>query len=209
VRGEEGTILYHYEDYFPKDKIFHDVSVFEMKEDPYRIARRSFAREVQWKEGTWEMRDGWTREFSADRSVYFSEFKKKDIPFLEHPDYFNRKWKPLNYMGPGELREYEQYLTLKGEDTQEVKVEEQKKYAFPFTPLVMGILGIPFSFLIGKKGALYGIGLSILLGIFYWAFMAFFSFLGEVGVLPPELSAWSPNVIFGIAGVYLILALRS
>jgi lipopolysaccharide export system permease protein len=57
----------------------------------------------------------------------------------------------------------------------------------------------------GKKGALYGVGIALILGIFYWMIYAVFTKFGEVGNLPPLLSAWSANILFALAAIYLFL----
>ena len=69
----------------------------------------------------------------------------------------------------------------------------------------MALIALPFAFKIGKRGALYGIGIALVLGIFYWIVFAIFTKFGEVGNLPPILSAWSANILFAIAAVYLFL----
>jgi lipopolysaccharide export LptBFGC system permease protein LptF len=71
----------------------------------------------------------------------------------------------------------------------------------------MIILGYPFAFLLGRRGSLYGIGLAIVLGGAYWTSLVLSAFLGKVGVLPPMVAAWAPNVAFTLAGVYLFLGL--
>ncbi len=69
----------------------------------------------------------------------------------------------------------------------------------------MVILGIPFCFRLGKRGSLYGIGVAV---FFVAVFLVVFSTtnaLGGIGLMPPFLAAWAPNVLFAGAGVYLLL----
>ena len=68
--------------------------------------------------------------------------------------------------------------------------------------MVTVIIGIPFSFTPGKKGALYGIGIAIAIGLSYYVTTRIFAFMGASGMLPPLLSAWAPNVLFGVAALY-------
>ena len=82
-----------------------------------------------------------------------------------------------------------------------------RKIAFPMVGLIMTLLGIPFSFVVARRGALYGIGISIVVAIVYWAFLGIFEALGNNAILPPFLAAWSPNLLFGAAGFYLLLTL--
>jgi len=61
----------------------------------------------------------------------------------------------------------------------------------------------------GRKGALVGIGLSIVIAIVYWAAIAIFRGLGNASYLNAFLAAWGPNLIFGLAGLYLVFTLRT
>ena len=69
----------------------------------------------------------------------------------------------------------------------------------------MALIALPFAFKIGRRGALYGIGIAMVLGIFYWMIFAVFTKFGEIGNLPALLSAWSANVLFAIAAIYMFL----
>ena len=90
-----------------------------------------------------------------------------------------------------------------------LQVKLHGKVAFPFVCLVMTLLGIPFAFVVARRGALYGIGLSIFMAIVYWATLHIFDALGSNAVLPPMLAAWAPNLAFGAAGLYLMLNLET
>ena len=48
-----------------------------------------------------------------------------------------------------------------------------------------------------------------MIAIVYWAVMGIFSALGDNALLPPSLAAWAPNLIFGAAGLYLMLTLET
>ena len=71
------------------------------------------------------------------------------------------------------------------------------------------MVGLPFSFRLQRKGALYGLGISIILGIVFLAVFAFFSTLGEVGALPAAIAVWSPSLLFALLSGYLFLGVRS
>ena len=42
-------------------------------------------------------------------------------------------------------------------------VQLQRKVAFPFVTLIMTLLAVPFAVTTGRRGALYGIGVGIVL----------------------------------------------
>jgi lipopolysaccharide export LptBFGC system permease protein LptF len=88
-------------------------------------------------------------------------------------------------------------------------VELQRKIAFPLVTLVMTLLAVPFAITTGRRGALYGIGIGIVLAIVYFIVMSLFVALGKGGILAPMLAAWAPNLLFGAAAVYLVLTVRT
>ena len=62
---------------------------------------------------------------------------------------------------------------------------------------------------IGKRGALYGVGIGLVLGILYWLIFAVFTKFGEVGNLPAVLAAWSANILFALAAGYMFLQVET
>ena len=108
-----------------------------------------------------------------------------------------------------ELHGYIQDLERSGFDVVKLSVALHKKLSFPFVSLIMCTIAIPFSFSTGRHGSLYGIGLSIMIGIGYWLTLGFFEQVGGAGKLVPFLSAWAPNLIFGAGGVYLLLNIET
>jgi lipopolysaccharide export LptBFGC system permease protein LptF len=57
----------------------------------------------------------------------------------------------------------------------------------------------------GKSGSLTGIATAIGLAVAYWVVAGLFEALGVVNILPTLLAAWSPDLLFGLAGTYLLL----
>jgi lipopolysaccharide export LptBFGC system permease protein LptF len=69
----------------------------------------------------------------------------------------------------------------------------------------MAILAIPFALSMGKRGGLAGIATAIGLAISYWIVDGLFGAMGNVNTLPTLLAAWSPDLLFAMAGTYLLL----
>src|SRR6185295_15255636 len=96
-----------------------------------------------------------------------------------------------------------------GQPVSQMEVELQHRIAFPFLSLVMAAIALPFALRLGKQGALYGTGFALLLGILLMAFYAFFSKLGAVGRVTPEIAVWSPSALYSLLAFYLLLRVRS
>ena len=78
----------------------------------------------------------------------------------------------------------------------------------PFA-LIMAMIAVPFGFLVGNRGAMTGIGVSIAIAIFSWGISILFQKIGEVNQLPPAMAAWSPDAVFALGGLYLMTRMRS
>ena len=109
----------------------------------------------------------------------------------------------------GQLKQYIAQLRLGGFNVVPYVVALQRKVAFPFVTVVMTLLAIPFAVTTGRRGALYGIGIGIIMAITYWLMFSISGAIGAGGLLPPVLAAWAPNVLFAAAAAYLILTVRT
>jgi lipopolysaccharide export LptBFGC system permease protein LptF len=108
-------------------------------------------------------------------------------------------------MSYSELAGYIHDLQQSGFDTTPLRVQLNRKLAYPLLTLVMAILAVPFSLSAGKRGGLAGIGAAIALAIAYWVLAGISENLGNVNSLPAVLAAWSPDLLFAMAGSYLLL----
>ena len=108
-------------------------------------------------------------------------------------------------MSYAELSTYIADLKQSGFDTKRLSVQLNKKLAYPLITLVMAILAIPFSLSMGKRGSLAGIAIAIGLAIAYQVVAGLFEAMGNVNTLPAMLAAWTPDLLFGLAGTYLLL----
>jgi lipopolysaccharide export system permease protein len=73
----------------------------------------------------------------------------------------------------------------------------------------MTLLGVPFGLTTGKRGALYGVGLAIILGAGYWLVNTFFLAVGQAALMPPALAAWAANLLFLAGALYMTLTVRT
>ena len=104
-----------------------------------------------------------------------------------------------------ELRRYIYDLEQSGFDVVRLRVQLQKKIAYPLITFVMAVLAIPFALSAGKRSALTGVATAIGIGLVYWMISGLFEAMGNFSQLPPTVAAWSPDLVFGFIGGYLIL----
>ena len=81
--------------------------------------------------------------------------------------------------------------------------------AFPLTSLVMVLLALPFSFSMGRKGAMHGIGIAVGASMIYWTTTGLANAFGAAGILPAALSAFMPVILFLLVSLMLSLNIRT
>lgn len=203
--------IFNYAYFNPTNNTFAQLTVVDLTKDPYSIKRRLYANRAVWDadERVWLLKDGWERTFANEKLLSFDQFKERKVKLSEQPEYFRRDFRGSQSMTFVELREKIVELSRSGFDVLDLKIALQSKIAFPLTCLIMVIVGLPFSFSVGKRGALYGVAIGIAIGLAFWGASGLFEQMGRYEILPPMLAAWGPNLLFGTGGIYLFLTSRT
>jgi LPS export ABC transporter permease LptG/LPS export ABC transporter permease LptF len=205
--GKPGRIFY-YQFFDPDQDRFANLTVFEFNPENFSLSRRIFASSVHWEPQLqqWVFEHGWERRFDGEAVSSYSQFSVEDFPEInERPQYFKKEALQSQEMTFGQLQRYIRDLGQSGFDTKHLSVQLNLKVAYPLVTLVMAVLAIPFALSMGKRGSLTGIATAIGLAITYWVVQLMFEALGNVNLLPTLLAAWSPDLLFGLAGAYLLL----
>jgi lipopolysaccharide export system permease protein len=85
----------------------------------------------------------------------------------------------------------------------------QKRLAIPASALLMLLLAAPVAQAMRRQGGLAtGITIGLGLGFLYFVTDGFSLALGEAGILPPFLAAWSPTLLFGSVGGAALLRME-
>ena len=212
--GRNGEV-YHYQYYDPRNHELHSLSVFEFDPADHRLVRRRFVQKAEYVADfrpdaapEWALDQGWLREFGPGTDVKFTRFTNQ-VQRFEPADYFVTEARDADLMNFFQLRGYIDELRASGYNVLEHEVGLHRKVAFPFVTLVMTLIAVPFAVTTGRRGALYGIGVGIVLALIYWVMISIFAAFGASGVLDPMLAAWAPNLIFGAVAAYLLLTVRT
>jgi lipopolysaccharide export system permease protein len=203
--------IFNYAYFTPTTNTFARLNVLDLSREPFSIKRRLYARRATFESSTqeWVLEKGWERRFEGDRPIAFEPFAQRRVRLAEHPDYFKKESVGSSSMTLSELRRAITDLSHSGFDVLDLRIALQSKIAFPLTCLVMVLVGLPFSFSVGKRGALYGVAIGIAIGLAYWGLTGLFEQMGRYEMLPPMLAAWGPNLLFGAGGLYLFLTSRT
>ena len=205
--GKPGRIFY-YQFFDPDQDRFANLTVFEFNPENFSLSRRIFASSAYWEPQLhqWVFEHGWERRFDGEAVSSFSQFNVDSYPEItEQPQYFKKEDLQSKEMTFGELQRYIRDLGQSGFETKPLSIQLNIKLAYPLVTLVMAVLAIPFALSMGKRGSLTGIATAIGLAIAFWVVNLTFQQLGNVNFLPTLLAAWSPDLLFALAGAYLLL----
>jgi len=84
-------------------------------------------------------------------------------------------------------------------------VEVHKKYSIPAVCVVFVLVGAPLGIMARKRGWAAAAGLSIGFFLLYWAFLIGGESLADRQKISPFWGMWSPNILVGGFGIFLIL----
>lgn len=206
IAGTDGFYNYDLFD-LQKGRLF-GFSIFQMDLDEFVLQKRIYAREAFYKDKVWQLQNGWQRTFEKGK-VNYQTFRTMEMTLPVSPEFFTAEQQLPSEMNFGELQGYIEKMKQRGYDFVRFAVDLQAKLSFPTVSLILTLIAIPFSFTTGKRGALFGIGLSIVMGIVFWFFLALTKSLGYLEILNPFLAAWTPNILATLLALYLLFKLRT
>jgi LPS export ABC transporter permease LptG/LPS export ABC transporter permease LptF len=205
--GQAGHIFY-YEFFDAAHDSFANISVFEFTPGSFSISKRIFASSAHWEPrlDQWVFENGWERTFNGQEISSYHPFVVSTFSEIrEKPQYFKKEELLSSEMSFNELAAYIHDLRQSGFDTMRLRVQLNRKLAYPLITLVMAILAVPFALSTGRRGSLAGIAVAIGVAIAYFVVDGTFEAMGNVNMLPAMLAAWSPDLVFALVGGYLLL----
>jgi LPS export ABC transporter permease LptF/LPS export ABC transporter permease LptG len=207
IFGQHSTIYYY--QFFDSDKNqFGNLSVFQFNPTTFQLVRRIYAGRARWADNLnrWVCEQGWERAFHGSAIQDYHEYDVSTFAMLsEPPPYFKKEVKQSLEMNYEQLSRYIHELQQSGFEVVKLKVQLQKKIAFPIITFVMGVLAIPFALSAGRRGTMAGVATAITIAVVYTVISGLFEAMGNISQLPPTLAAWSPDIIFALLGGYMIL----
>lgn len=197
----DGQTLVNFLQYDPDTETLLRPSVYVFDENLNLRARHMAAR-ASWRNGEWRADGAWSRSFLAAGSpVFVRHADQVPLPISAPPSYFGREYRKPSQMSFAELRSYILTLRAAGYKVDRFRVRLHEKVAYPLSVALLAWLALPFAFRLGRRGAVMGIGVALVLGMVYFAFTAVVGKLGESSLLSPPLAAWTPTVVFALLAI--------
>lgn len=173
---------------------------------PYVISARSGS----YVPGGWALQNGTLHVIpTAGRDIAFQFDSLVDRHMNETPTQLMASSKAPDEMGYEELGRYITALERSGSDVNVLRVDRALKLAIPVTCLVIALFGAPLATSNHRGGAAYGIGLALGTTVIFLIMIQLTKAVGGKGVLSPEMAAWTPNIVFGVVGLIMLMRVRS
>ncbi len=142
-------------------------------------------------------------------NVTFSFDSLVDKHFTEPPKQLTLAQKAPTDMGFRELGRFIESMERSGAEVNELRVERMLKIAIPVTCIVILLFGAPLATSTQRGGAAYGVGLSLATTVIFLMLIQLTKGIGGKGMIPADLAAWLPSIIFGLVGAVLFARVRT
>lgn len=194
--------------YDPNEALAKGITILQQDKSG-NVTKKTSAQEGTWQKSGWTFSNVLIYELDDKGLIKGnpSFFEKSDID-LEEPAEIISKGADYEFMNFKDLASYiENFANAPPDIIQRLKVDLYHKISFPFTSLILIIIGAAFAIKIkqrSKTAAIMGTGISLVIGFIYYAIMAMCIAFGKGGILPPFLSAHLANIVFGLVGIISI-----
>jgi len=142
-------------------------------------------------------------------NMTFSFDSLLDRHFTEPPKQLTLAQKAPTDMGFRELGRFIASMERSGAEVNELRVERMLKIAIPITCIVILLFGAPLATSTQRGGAAYGVGLSLATTVIFLMLIQLTKGIGGKGMIPADLAAWLPSIIFGVVGAILFARVRT
>jgi lipopolysaccharide export system permease protein len=166
--------------------------------------------------GAYTPKKGWTLgrgylevlpDTTSSFAVAFDSLR--DRRFTERPADMLAKPRSPEEMRYDELTRFIKAQERSGSDANLLRVERALKIAIPATCLIIALFGAPLATSTQRGGSAYGIGISLATTVIFLMLIQLTKAIGGKGLIPPDLAAWVPGVIFGAVGLVLMARVRT
>lgn len=213
VFSRDGHALYNFLRFDPSRRELIGLTEYRFDPGTFDLLSVMYADSVAWRNGSWVASHGWVRVIRADGS---DEFRKLGRPveagIPESPHYFAQEYRSPGELSLLQLRLYIRRLQDSGYRPTPLMVRWYQKVTYPLSALIMVLLGLPYGLNRGggrKATPMVGVGLAVVLGVVYFVLVAILGKMGEAGILPPVVAAWSPVLLALLYSINRLTTVRT
>jgi lipopolysaccharide export system permease protein len=186
--------------YYPKKKMMENVVILEHDENQ-NVISKTIAKEAYFRENRWLFRKCLIYYFDKQGNLLGEPFyfENKFMYLKDKPEDFLRQQKKIMFMNIAQLKNYIDRLSTSGASAvlRNLKVDLYNRFTYPFTSLIIILVGIPFALGAEKRGrVISSLALCIGISFLYYIFNQTIFALGKLGLITPFLSSNLSHAIF-------------
>ncbi len=203
IRGESSFI--NVDNFDVRTSTLEKVTVFLLNRD-FSLRGLVEIPKAQWTPSGWKIVEATEWSLLPDGKLVRRETSPV-LPISETPEDLKLLARDAEEFTYFDLQKQIADMKSKGIDTAYYEVDLQTKLALPFVSPLMVLLAIPFALKRQMSGSLsLSFGIAMVIGFGYWVLTAFCLSLGHSGAMPSLISAWIPNGIFAMIGLFFFTA---
>jgi LPS export ABC transporter permease LptG len=208
LASTEAGRLYSY-DYEEETGTLKDPVIYQFDAEGVHLAQI-----IKGEAGEWSTPDRMDVKLAESMSLKGEQVIREkgdriEVRQVASPDVFKPGTDKPSQLSTGELSAYIKNVRRRGGETSPLMVALQRKYAEPFSALVMALIGIPLALSFGRRSAIAALASAVGIGLVFWATIGSFQQMGLYNLLPPAVAAWAPTIIFMAIGTYLLSRART
>ncbi len=165
-----------------------------------------FAKKSAWKNGILKVNEDVRVYTIAGEKVSFETKDEFDIKVSENPN--SRIVEKTSYLTTKRLNSLIEETTSESE-IRNLNVGLNKKYATLCLPLIILFLISPFALSINRRGKVQSVGFAVAIWLLFLGISNIFEQFGLNGSLSPFIAIWSPILMFGFIGGFLLTKLKT
>lgn len=207
--SSDGARIYAY-DFDERRQALLKPTIYEFDKDQVELKRVTSGEEGKWLAGGGEFEIDRAHWINLDEArVTQQSAAQLKITGVDPPAVFKPTLDRPSQLSAERLRTYIKTLKARGADTAVLAVALQRKYAAPFSVIVMALIGMPLAISLGRKSTVVALCSAVVVSLAFWLVSGGFQQLGEHALLPPGPAVWTPIVIFACGGLYFISRVRT
>ena len=204
----DGARIFSYE-FDDRRQVLLKPSIYEFDGQQVELKRVTTGEEGKWL-GASEFEITRANWINLDQARVTRESAEQlKISGVDPPSVFKPTVDRPSQLSADRLRDYIKRLKERGADTAALAVALQRKYAEPFSVIVMALIGMPLAISFGRKSTVVALCSAVAVSLAFWLVSGGFQQLGEHALLPPAPAVWTPIVIFACGGLYFISRVRT
>jgi LPS export ABC transporter permease LptF/LPS export ABC transporter permease LptG len=204
----ENHRLYSYE-FDEQAGVLNEPTIYDLDDDAVHLKRVTTGKLAVWTAANqMAIKEAETVNLSGMMVDRQTE-KETQLSGVDSAQVFRPTVDKPSQLSVAALKVYLRAAKQRGVNVAALAIALQRKYVNPFSVVVMAFIGMPLALAFGRRGAIVALCVAVGVSVAYWGIGGGFQQLGNHGLLPPEVAAWSPPVIFAAAGTYFLSRVKT